>query len=274
MNQEVMFRHGGTVSINRFDVQLPYISGSLAIYRESSMSILMKDVATGLEVTWDGDGNTFFTVPQSYAGKIRGLAGNYNGNAADDFITPQNILEETASSFGNSWKLSAQCADIPIEDTLPCQINNQKLTYAEEMCGRLKDHVSFKPCHGDIDPTQYYENCLYDVCECVTETEGDCLCKALLFMRKNVHFVKFISTGENRISVLLNVREEKNINFAVMLARNLADHYLCWMHIAHQVVLKDAIVRIIIICDLTGIAWKRINVRATVLDYGSNRAKP
>lgn len=53
------------------------------------------------------------------------------------------------------------------------------MIYAEGMCGLIKTHYTFKPCHNDIDPSPYYDNCLYDVCECDTSANSDCLCNAL-----------------------------------------------------------------------------------------------
>lgn len=60
------------------------------------------------------------------SGKLCGLAGNYNGNSADDFISSQNIKESTPASFGNSWKLNDDCKDVENIAVDPCQINSEK----------------------------------------------------------------------------------------------------------------------------------------------------
>lgn len=49
-----------------------------------------------------------------------GLCGNFNSIETDDFRTISGIVEDSASAFGNSWKIMASCADVQdvIED--PC----------------------------------------------------------------------------------------------------------------------------------------------------------
>lgn len=57
---------------------------------------------------------------------MRGLAGNYDSNAANDFVTSGGVIDERVVSFGNSWKLGINCADAVSDETKPCQINSQR----------------------------------------------------------------------------------------------------------------------------------------------------
>lgn len=34
------------------------------------------------------------------------MCGNYNGNATDDFLNPDGLLEPDSASLGNSWQVS------------------------------------------------------------------------------------------------------------------------------------------------------------------------
>lgn len=45
-------------------------------------------------------------------GKVRGLCGNFNDNALDDFQTPSGgITEVDAKTFGDSWRLQKYCPE-------------------------------------------------------------------------------------------------------------------------------------------------------------------
>lgn len=49
-----------------------------------------------------------------------GLCGNFNKVQTDDFQTITGIAEHSASAFGNSWKTSANCADVQDNFEDPC----------------------------------------------------------------------------------------------------------------------------------------------------------
>ena len=59
----------------------------------SSTGILVVfDGGVGLELkATEGAMNIFLTAPESFLGQTQGLMGTWNGNASDDFLTPENI---------------------------------------------------------------------------------------------------------------------------------------------------------------------------------------
>lgn len=60
----------------------------------------------GLTVKFDGNHRVEVTLPSSFKEKVCGMCGNYNGNAADDFLNPDGVLEPDSTSLGNSWQVS------------------------------------------------------------------------------------------------------------------------------------------------------------------------
>ncbi|XP_076819623.1 von Willebrand factor-like [Clavelina lepadiformis] len=181
--QEVTLREGEIVTINSYDVKLPFQSGDLQISRESSIYINVRHAFTGIDVLWDGYSNIYVTVPTHYAGKLCGLAGNYNGNAGDDFTAKNGMLQSTAVAFSNSWRLQS-CDFVTTEIPDPCMENNYKKPQAQAACAQIYGEKFF-PCHDEIEPEHYYENCLYEYCECTREINDECMCDSLaVYVRK------------------------------------------------------------------------------------------
>ena len=59
---------------------------------------------------WDRGTRLSLNVNPKYHDAVEGLCGNYNGNQADDFITPSHgPPEQVASVFGDSWKMFGYC---------------------------------------------------------------------------------------------------------------------------------------------------------------------
>lgn len=59
----------------------------------------------GLIVKFDGNHRVQVKIPENYSGKVCGLCGNFNGNAADDFLNPDGQLESDSTNLGNSWQV-------------------------------------------------------------------------------------------------------------------------------------------------------------------------
>ncbi|XP_029453126.1 von Willebrand factor [Rhinatrema bivittatum] len=174
-NVIIKLKHGGGVSVDGQDIQLPLTQGALRIQRTvmSAVRLAYKD---DLQIDWDGHGKLLLKVSPLYAGATCGLCGNYNGNQGDDFLTPSGLVEALVEDFGNSWKLTGDCADLVKQDADPCNLNPKRARYAEDACSLLMS-PKFQPCHQEVNPSPYVKNCRYDVCSC---TDGrECLCSAV-----------------------------------------------------------------------------------------------
>uniref|UniRef100_A0A8U7MAY3 von Willebrand factor n=1 Tax=Corvus moneduloides TaxID=1196302 RepID=A0A8U7MAY3_CORMO len=169
-NSIIKMKHGGGVSLNGQDIQIPLLRGR--VMRSSVRLTYGED----LQIDWDGHGELLVKVSPVYSERMCGLCGNYDGNQGDDFLTPSGMVESLLEDFGNSWKLNADCQDLLKQDSDPCNLNPHLAKYAEDSCSVLLS-PAFEPCHHEVSPTPYVKNCRFDVCSC--SSGKDCLCSAI-----------------------------------------------------------------------------------------------
>ncbi|KAM9245736.1 von Willebrand factor [Leptosomus discolor] len=174
-NSLIKMKHGGGISLNGQDIQIPLLQGALRIQRTVRTSIHLT-YGEDLQIDWDGHGELLVKLSPVYSERMCGLCGNYNGNQGDDFLTPSGMVEALLEDFGNSWKLHADCQDLLKQDSDPCNLNPRLAKYAEDSCSGLMSSA-FEPCHHEVNPTPYVKNCRFDVCSC--SNGKDCLCSAI-----------------------------------------------------------------------------------------------
>uniref|UniRef100_A0A8B9JXB1 von Willebrand factor n=1 Tax=Astyanax mexicanus TaxID=7994 RepID=A0A8B9JXB1_ASTMX len=174
-NQTVRLKHGGVVSVDGLDVQMPLINGLLRV-QSTVLSSVRLNYGDDLQLDWDGRGRVVLRLSPVYAGKMCGLCGNYNGNQGDDFLTAGGLVETRVEGFGNAWKMNAECDNIQKQPSDPCSLNPKRVRFAEEACAVLLS-PKFEPCHHEVNPYPYLKNCRYDVCSCADGQE--CLCAAV-----------------------------------------------------------------------------------------------
>lgn len=63
----------------------------------------------GLQVKWDRGTRVYVKLANQWRGSVKGLCGNFNGNAKDDMKTPSGGIETSAVIFGDSWKMQDYC---------------------------------------------------------------------------------------------------------------------------------------------------------------------
>ncbi|KAK1784997.1 hypothetical protein P4O66_018435, partial [Electrophorus voltai] len=171
-SQTIRLKHGGVVSVDGMDVQMPLVKGILRI-QNTVLSSVRLIYGNDLQVDWNGHGRVLLRLSPVYAGKTCGLCGNYNGNQGDDFLTASGLVETRVEGFGNAWKMNAECENIQKQPTDPCSLNPKRVRFAEEACEVLLS-VKFEPCHREVNPSPFVKNCRYDVCSC---SDGHkCLC--------------------------------------------------------------------------------------------------
>lgn len=119
-----------------------------------------------MTLTYDGWNNVNVKLPSTYKGAVRGLCGNNNGNSSDDFTFEDGAAARTADEFGNHWKVGevegckSICSDCPT-----CTKKDQEFYKSERYCGLLKKPDGpFSQCYNAIDPTPYFDNCVFDAC--------------------------------------------------------------------------------------------------------------
>ncbi|XP_060109795.1 von Willebrand factor [Heteronotia binoei] len=174
-NSIVKLKHGGGISLNGQDIQIPFLQGALHI-QQTVMSAVRLTYRDNMQIDWDGHGTLLMKLSSEYTERTCGLCGNYNGNQGDDFLTPSGLVETLVEDFGNSWKLKGDCQDVQKQESDSCSLTPRLAKYAENSCSVLISPL-FEPCHHEVSPSPYFKNCRYDVCSC---SDGkDCLCAAL-----------------------------------------------------------------------------------------------
>ncbi|XP_029102555.1 alpha-tectorin [Scleropages formosus] len=166
------------VKVNGEAASLPFSTqpGRISVYHSSVTSIRLKtDFGVALQVDWPY--LIRITVPSSYNGTLGGLCGNFNGNPADEFQTPNGTLATSAQAFGDSWRngsLSNLCTET-FHDTV--QRGNDTSQYQNSCSIMSLSGGPFDQCRLVENPTQRIADCV----EVLSLTNGDhsVLCEAL-----------------------------------------------------------------------------------------------
>lgn len=135
----------------------------------------------GLVVSYDWDCQLALSLPTRFQGQVYGLCGNYNGNATDDFLTPDGEQAPNVVEFANSWKLDDGdflCED-GCQDNCPSCTPGQAQHYeGDRLCGMLtKPNGPFAACHDALSPWPFLKECVYDLC--VLNGDRSSLCRSL-----------------------------------------------------------------------------------------------
>ncbi|XP_061320230.1 LOW QUALITY PROTEIN: mucin-6 [Pezoporus flaviventris] len=145
--------------------RLPYRSGDITIFRQSSMYIQMY-TTFGLELVVQTSPvfQAYVKVGPQFKDRTLGLCGNYNGDTTDDFMTSMDITEGTASLFVDSWR-AGNCHPALERDTDPCALSQLNKISAETHCSILtKKGTVFEKCHAVVNPIPFYKRCVYQAC--------------------------------------------------------------------------------------------------------------
>ncbi|KAI6068563.1 Mucin-6 isoform X1 [Aix galericulata] len=145
--------------------RLPYRSGDITIFRQSSMFIQIHTVFD-LEVLVQTSPvfQAYVKVGSQFKGRTLGLCGNYNGDTTDDFMTSMDITEGTASLFVDSWR-AGNCNPALERETDPCALSQLNKISAETHCSILtKKGTVFEKCHTVVNPIPFYKRCVYQAC--------------------------------------------------------------------------------------------------------------
>ncbi|XP_035538112.1 mucin-5B-like [Morone saxatilis] len=175
----ITIQPNGKVFVNGIYAQLPFSAVGISAFRASSFYVLVQtSVGVLLEVQLQPVMQLYVTVTNDYKAKTCGLCGNFNSNQADDFLKLSGVPDATAAGFVNSWKTHARCPNVKSNFENPCSLSLDNEKYARHWCSMLNDPQGvFAPCHSEISPDSYKENCMYDSCNC--EKSEDCMCAAV-----------------------------------------------------------------------------------------------
>nr|XP_044995578.1 von Willebrand factor [Jaculus jaculus] len=143
---------------------------------ESGRYVLLL-LGRGVSVLWDRHLSVSVALKQTFQERVCGLCGNFDGNQNNDLTSNTLQVEEDPVDFGDSWKVSPQCANtrkVPLDKSpATCHDNILKQTMVDSYCRTLTSDI-FQDCNKLVDPEPYLDICIYDTCSC--ESIGDCAC--------------------------------------------------------------------------------------------------
>ncbi|XP_043849817.1 IgGFc-binding protein-like [Dromiciops gliroides] len=168
-----------TVQVNGSQMNLPLVlaGGRLHAFSSPSGAVLWFDF--GLSLSFDESHSLWVSVPETYAGSLCGLAGDFNGNPKDDFRGPDGALILDADTFADSWRepgFPNHCSVVGLAPQCPPEKEAQYQSPAS--CGLLQDQDGpFSACHEVTEAHIHMENCIRDVC--ASESSQEILCEVL-----------------------------------------------------------------------------------------------
>ncbi|XP_055379670.1 BMP-binding endothelial regulator protein [Condylostylus longicornis] len=161
------------VKVNGTRITLPYSYNNIVDVKRIKDGVIVK---TDLGVTIEWDGNNFLQVlvPAKYKNKLCGLCGNFNGLVRDDLTSREgyNHSEEDVWRFANSWKVGGLKACSRARDKLAKKPTCRRRKW--EICEPLRTSAIFGNCDNELNPTNYFNACSMDMCEC--PYDGACQC--------------------------------------------------------------------------------------------------
>uniref|UniRef100_A0ABM5ES84 IgGFc-binding protein-like n=1 Tax=Pogona vitticeps TaxID=103695 RepID=A0ABM5ES84_9SAUR len=143
------------------------LGGNLRIYQHGiSVGI---HTSLGFAVSYDLFYHVRVTLPNTYTDQMRGLCGNYNGQKEDDLQLPDGTVVSDVAVFGAAWKIpipGVSCVDGCSGSLCPvCAEGQQELFKQPGYCGLLTlPEGPFAACHAVLDPTEYLNNCIHELC--------------------------------------------------------------------------------------------------------------
>lgn len=161
------------IKVNGTRVTLPYSQGPILSLERLNSTVLLR-TELGLNLEWDGNNFLQVVVPSSFKRKLCGLCGNYNGMVRDDLTSRDGTIHSNNEvwRFANSWKVGGIRACSRHNELLAIQPTcKQRKSYA--FCKPLKESAVFGHCDSSLNPSNFYESCKMDVCECLS---GMCHC--------------------------------------------------------------------------------------------------
>ncbi|XP_026558170.1 IgGFc-binding protein-like isoform X2 [Pseudonaja textilis] len=171
--------HPRKIQVNGVLMDLPFsYENKLKVYSSGVHGFIKTDF--DLRVSFDWYSYARVIVPKTYANKLCGLCGNANQDPSDDLVTKDGRQVEDEVQFANSWKVKEVpgCSTGCTTNCPVCNDEQKQIYERDQFCGILiKKNGAFRQCHKVIDPTSYFDDCVFDTC--VYSGHHDTLCAAI-----------------------------------------------------------------------------------------------
>lgn len=156
---------GGIVKLNDKPTELPVHKANIHVWRRYyTLSFLSK---YGVFVQCGMDMRVcHVSVNGYYHGKLRGILGNGNSEPYDDFTLPNGHIATDFAQFGNAYKATATCADVPFDEHKDEKSNECSSTFGYDS--------SMKYCYYFVDHRPYREACEHAVHHATDKKDAAC----------------------------------------------------------------------------------------------------
>ncbi|XP_066413022.1 IgGFc-binding protein-like [Molothrus aeneus] len=154
------------VLVNNVRQTLPVSAAGGAIRVSKSGRYIVLETDFSLRVSYDADHSVEVKVPTTYFNLTCGMCGNFNNRRDDEYMMPNGQQAADSNALGESWQVpdSDPSCGVPVPSP-PCSAEEEKLYRSDQFCGLLTTRPSsFESCHGVINPQDYFDTCLYDLC--------------------------------------------------------------------------------------------------------------
>ncbi|XP_070620743.1 IgGFc-binding protein-like [Erythrolamprus reginae] len=160
----------GIILVNGATTYLPFRleSDRMWVFYHGDNIVLRTDF--GLFVSFDQLYHLIVQVPEAYQSQMCGLCGNYNGHPLDDITLPTGQPALSMQTFSAAWKVdspSAACTEDCAAIVCGACQESRKASYIHStQCGILQStYGPFSACYSTINPTDFYNNCVHDLCK-------------------------------------------------------------------------------------------------------------
>ncbi|XP_027475704.2 IgGFc-binding protein isoform X2 [Zalophus californianus] len=166
-SQVVRLARGPKVTMDDKAVALPVAVGRVRVTAEGRNVILQTTKA--LRLLFDGDAHVLISIPSPFRGRVCGLCGNFNGNWTDDLVLPSGAEAPSVDAFGATWRApssSQGCGEGCGASGCPVCLAQETAPYeSNQACGQIRDPQGpFAGCHAVLNPSEYFRQCVYDLC--------------------------------------------------------------------------------------------------------------
>ncbi|NXV58612.1 ZAN protein, partial [Molothrus ater] len=164
--QRIVIVKQQTSHVNNVRQTLPVSAAGGAIRVSKSGRYIVLETDFSLRVSYDADHSVEVKVPTTYFNLTCGMCGNFNNRRDDEYMMPNGQQAADSNALGESWQVpdSDPSCGVPVPSP-PCSAEEEKLYRSDQFCGLLTTRPSsFESCHGVINPQDYFDTCLYDLC--------------------------------------------------------------------------------------------------------------
>uniref|UniRef100_A0A8C3VAB6 VWFD domain-containing protein n=1 Tax=Catharus ustulatus TaxID=91951 RepID=A0A8C3VAB6_CATUS len=154
------------VMVNNVRQTLPVSAAGGAVTVSKSGRYIVLETDFNLRVSYDADHSVEVKVPTTYFNLTCGMCGNFNNRKDDEYMMPNGQQAADSNELGQSWQVpdSDPSCGVPVPSP-PCSAEEEQLYRSDQFCGILTTRPSsFESCHGVINPQDYFDTCLYDLC--------------------------------------------------------------------------------------------------------------